>query len=467
MFLMKKPLFTAHLALIFSIFILLTTEPCSADTFTAASGETTIQSAINEAISAGGSNEVRVQQGTYVENIYLPVSSNVGTLNITGGWNSSFSSKNTDYTLTTIDGGGIGRVFNINIQSGGTMVFTLDGFTIQNGGNTTYGSGINISAVDEAELTISNNRIVNNNASGTSEGSGGGIYAYLDAEGNLLLEITNNLIKGNTITSSGSTCSGAGMDINCHQEAVFDITDNIIEDNSSTNTDRQASGVGISFYKLGTNTCYFADNIIRNNTANGTGARLGIGGSIVTAGSSNVALLRNLWINNNNNGGSAGGDLSLEAFDTSTIRATDSLVTGAENDGVKFGSYGSTSTIRMTNLTITDCTGYGLYRNDSQPSNSSLYNTILYNNGTNHNSLPGDTGNNLIGTDPKFIDTTSGNYRLRPGSPAINAGTNSPTGGLGSLDLDSRDRISKSTVDIGAYEFYPSINPGMLLMLLN
>ncbi|MFN4255144.1 MAG: T9SS type A sorting domain-containing protein [Saprospiraceae bacterium] len=64
---------------------------------------------------------------------------------------------------------------------------------------------------------------------------------------------------------------------------------------------------------------------------------------------------------------------------------------------------------------------------------------------------------NLFGLDPMFVDTAAGDYRLRPCSPLVNAGTNTavPPGGT---DLDGRPRILGGTVDIGPYEM-----PGIAL----
>jgi hypothetical protein len=56
-----------------------------------------------------------------------------------------------------------------------------------------------------------------------------------------------------------------------------------------------------------------------------------------------------------------------------------------------------------------------------------------------------------ITNEPLLIDLTSGNLRLQPNSPCINAGYNSAV--LVSPDLNGQARIAGGTVDIGAYEF--------------
>ena len=61
--------------------------------------------------------------------------------------------------------------------------------------------------------------------------------------------------------------------------------------------------------------------------------------------------------------------------------------------------------------------------------------------------FPGD----LVNVDPKFKDVTSGNYHLRPNSPAIDAGVDSPDV---PNDFDGISRPQGRRTDIGAYEFH-------------
>lgn len=58
--------------------------------------------------------------------------------------------------------------------------------------------------------------------------------------------------------------------------------------------------------------------------------------------------------------------------------------------------------------------------------------------------------------DPKFIDKDSGNWRLKPGSPCVNAGV--IRAGMQAVDIDGRRRLDKFSelLDMGCYEYVPS-----------
>jgi hypothetical protein len=102
------------------------------------------------------------------------------------------------------------------------------------------------------------------------------------------------------------------------------------------------------------------------------------------------------------------------------------------------------------------------------PGGGYMYNCVIYYNtapsGSNHTgakmnyccTTPIWSSSNSFTNEPLFVDPATGNFRLQPGSPCINAGTNSYVK-LGT-DLDGNPRIRNGTVDMGAYEFQAPIH---------
>jgi hypothetical protein len=83
------------------------------------------------------------------------------------------------------------------------------------------------------------------------------------------------------------------------------------------------------------------------------------------------------------------------------------------------------------------------------------YNNITFN-GTpreasvlSDGQMPDAANGNLLGLDPLLSNPATGDFHLKPGSPATNAGTSAF--GLGSVDIDGQARVN-GKVDIGADE---------------
>jgi len=57
---------------------------------------------------------------------------------------------------------------------------------------------------------------------------------------------------------------------------------------------------------------------------------------------------------------------------------------------------------------------------------------------------------NLLGVDPRFVNSLSGDFSLRAASPAIGAGTTAY--GVAAQDLAGKPRTTNGKVDMGAYK---------------
>lgn len=73
-----------------------------------------------------------------------------------------------------------------------------------------------------------------------------------------------------------------------------------------------------------------------------------------------------------------------------------------------------------------------------------------------YGSIEGSPAGNIApGTgDPGFVSVNDA--RLRPHSPLIDSGTDSPQGGAGTFDADGRSRVQGAAIDVGAFEATPT-----------
>ncbi len=80
------------------------------------------------------------------------------------------------------------------------------------------------------------------------------------------------------------------------------------------------------------------------------------------------------------------------------------------------------------------------------------------------NGFTTPTGTNLITTNPLFVDLANNDYHLTSNSPCIDAGTltNSP-----SFDFENNPRPAGTGVDIGAFEYNPSLHVEQILIYPN
>jgi len=148
--------------------------------------------------------------------------------------------------------------------------------------------------------------------------------------------------------------------------------------------------------------------------------------------------------------------------------------------GSMTGSTGAIQSSQNGNLNITNSIIWQNYNASGLPqqvytgreADVTFYNTLVEGGINGEAVVPGqdavvvDMGGNLDG-DPQFLlpitasnaPFTSGNYNVKPGSPARDSGLNSANNGH--FDLARNARIIGGTIDMGAYEFTGSIKSVM------
>ncbi len=130
------------------------------------------------------------------------------------------------------------------------------------------------------------------------------------------------------------------------------------------------------------------------------------------------------------------------------------------------GAVGGASYFYIKNCTITENTG--LNNKVTQIVNGfsyecQLYNSIIYNNGsaTPFDHSPAATslvGSNYMLIDPLFVNPVADNFRISGGSFAKDSGDNSKVPAFLTTDILGNNRIFNATVDMGAFEFDPTLS---------
>lgn len=409
---------------------------------------TTIQAGVDAALAAGGTNEVRLQAGTYSEHVFVTQSAN--TLAISGGWNATFSARNDDPLATLINASASGRGLMLNLS--GTANLTVRSIQIVGGLSDQSGGGAWVALQNNAFLRLASLRFVFDSvqAHASNFGFGGALYVSATEQAAAIIEDSDFL--SNSTTNSQGSVSGTGVFVSVDSSSNVLVQRCIFDGNSATAANGfVANGVGVygivrDVAKLSVvESRFLANRIVGDGGAQGAYFDIGCGGAC------QVALTRNVF--DGNRGAPGQFQLAVSNFGSANnqaiVRVDNSVIARGEASGASLSS--TTARITAVNLTVAAHPGTGLQLDG----NWALTNSIARNNFSDVISGTfGISTNNVIGTtDPLFADAANGNYRLTAASPARNAGTPTPTGGLGLFDLLGEARNNESAPDIGAYEF--------------
>lgn len=399
---------------------------------------------LQAAIDANGVKEVWVAAGTYI----APGTGSIGgfvmknDVAIYGGFpdvgNPVMVDRNREANETILSGDDQRRVVFNNFTDDNKLTATavLDGFTLTEGRSNIGGGMYNYySSPTLRNLVIRGN---------TATTSGGGIYNSFSSP-----TLTNVVISENMANSNGG--------------GIYSSSSSPILTNVTISRNTADSGGGMyNYYSSSTLT----NLVISGNKADRDGG--GINNQVCSP------ILTNVLISENT--ANRGGGI-YNFFNTSSALTNVTIVGNtASYSGGGVHNYNSSPT--LTNVTIAgnmaSYSGGGMYNTIS--SSPKLFNSIVWGGidfsysrsyQAKHSLIEGnsdtqdgnikDTGLRLADI---FIDALAGNYSLKPGSLAVNAGNNSyyadADKGNGDLDADldaaGKARLQGGTIDIGAFE---------------
>ncbi|XHX78655.1 MAG: DUF4347 domain-containing protein [Stenomitos frigidus ULC029] len=343
----------------------------------------------------------------------------------------------------TVSGGGVTRVFQVNI--GATAEF--NGLTISGGfadqGRDFYGGGIN----NLGALVVNNSTITSNTATRTSGINNGGRDSTLGGDvATATLTINNSIVSNNRSTSSdgaignaagttainNSTVSGNNGGTNggavANESGTLTLSNSLLTNNSSS-----SSGGGI--FNAGT------VNVINSTISSNSS---GTGGGIANLGSMDV-FNSTISGNSSTNGFSGGGG---GIFNDGTLNLSNSIVAGNTAANPNRQEIWSRSSVTSD--------GYNLLGDSSKTTAQAL---------ANFTPLASDILATSDSLTPRALASilaplannggATQTFALVAGSLALNAGSNTLIPAGVTTDQRGLARIVSGTVDIGAFEFVP------------
>ncbi len=378
-----------------------------------------LQNALSTAAANAQDDEVQIIQGTYVGN-FVYASNQANKLSVLGGFTAGCAGRTLDPVNTILDGNFAGRVLSLstlNLKS----TFVMQGMTIRHGSTGMNHNGGGIYAVNNGSISMSDNYIVGNKATTWYEDSGGGVY----------LESENTIIVNSLIESNEASYDAGGL---------YVVGSSIIEHNHITGN-KTVLGNGGGGYLEGDTVVKY--NIIDKNYAES------IGGGLYIAGE-NAKVLINIVFDNAVHDfliSYYGGGVYLEVENGFCVNNTIYSNSAGYGGGLTIGGNGN---YQLYNNIILDNGKADLYvKNNAVTLNVDAYNNNITSYTSDH-FIPLDPSN--ININPLFADAKNRDFRLKEGSPMIDAGSDEAPY-LPATDFAGIPRTLGQSVDIGAYEF--------------
>jgi hypothetical protein len=309
--------------------------------------------------------------------------------------------------------------------------------------------------------------LIQGNSAGLNSGFGGGVFGGT---------LNNCTVAGNAARSGSGTCSNTVRDctiVGNSGDGAFaaNLFNCLIASNqtgaaSATLSNCTLWANGIYSSGGGAYRCTLFNCVLLTNYPGF------YPGGAYYGGGAYGSELHNCLLRGNRSGSFGGGTYQCTNFNCTFEGNSAGSYGGGLSGGISYNCLVAGNTANFGGgayqATLYNCTAVGnTATNDGGGVyGGNLYNCIVYFNtalsGLNWSNVatsfyscttPTPPGSSNITNPPSFVDAAFGDYRLRCGSPGINAGNNSYV--TVTNDLEGRPRIVDGTVDMGACEFNP------------
>ncbi len=298
------------------------------------------------------------------------------------------------------------------------------------------------------------------------------IYGSFDPANNIT-DLTHNRILPNHGVAEGSVLDGQNV-----RPVIWNafssstpLNNTAVLDGFTITHGKAASGYTEGNYNGGGMYNYYASPTLRN-LAIRDNYSANAGGGIANEQSS-APIMTNVLIAGNSSGNVAGG---LYNYNAGNLTLTNVAIVGNTSSSTGRGIYNSNTYLTLINVTIAGHTDPAIYHGSGALTlkNSIVWGAIANGSYTAQNSLiqgNNSTANGNIDASTAqlnklFTDPANGDYTLRPGSLAIDAGNNTLFSGLDAYTKDLAgnarvfDFVGNGVIDLGAYESpYPGLAP--------